>query len=124
VKNKNCNEHYKETPEKRTYYPRGILRSQICANDDELGQDTCQVQVLICRYIFVNQIVILMNKFLTGAQGDSGGPATSKDYVEDITYVVGITSFGSKYCGYGDPGVYTNVQSYLDWIEGIVWGRF
>jgi hypothetical protein len=30
-------------------------------------------------------------------------------------------AFGSNFCGYQQPGVYTNVIRYLDWIEPIVW---
>ena len=36
-----------------------------------------------------------------------------------VFYVTGIVSFGGL-CG-RTPGVYTNVQYYLDWIESIVW---
>lgn len=38
-----------------------------------------------------------------------------------IHYVVGITSFGSSLCGYQQPGVYTNILSFLNWIEDVVW---
>jgi len=38
-----------------------------------------------------------------------------------VYYVVGVTSFGSNYCGYQQQGVYTTVQRYLDWIESVVW---
>jgi len=80
--------------------PRGIVRSQFCAGEKAGEKDTCK--------------------------GDSGGGMFVKktfnsDVGEEVTFVVGITSFGSKYCGLGEPGVYTNVQSYLEWIESTVW---
>ena len=34
-----------------------------------------------------------------------------------IYFQVGLVSFGPKRCGDGLPGVYTNVASYMDWIE-------
>lgn len=59
---------------------------------------------------------------LVSKQGDSGSGLTMKVTSSNVTirFVVGITSFGSKYCGFDKPGVYTNVQSFLDWIEDIV----
>lgn len=53
-----------------------------------------------------------------------GGPVTvSKEDDACIHYLVGITSFGSNLCGFQQPGVYSNVLSYIDWIEDIVWSN-
>eukprot|EP00123_Amoebidium_parasiticum_P012523 comp21415_c0_seq1/m.29512 comp21415_c0_seq1/g.29512 ORF comp21415_c0_seq1/g.29512 comp21415_c0_seq1/m.29512 type:complete len:393 (-) comp21415_c0_seq1:333-1511(-) len=53
--------------------------------------------------------------------GDSGGPvfatippASSQQKATEV--LVGIVSFGSENCDAGDPTVFTNVRSYLDWI--------
>ncbi|XP_063544192.1 serine protease 48-like [Cydia strobilella] len=56
-------------------------------------------------------------------QGDSGGPMMA--YARDIhcSFVVrGIVSFGPR-CGAGVPGVYTNVQYYMAWIQSVVWPK-
>ena len=51
--------------------------------------------------------------------GDSGGPLVFKEFTDDPWYQIGIVSFsagnkcGTKYL----PGVYTKVESYLEWIE-------
>lgn len=70
--------------------------SQICAGDGDGGEkDTCM--------------------------GDSGGPIQIHHGENQcIHHIIGITSYGSVYCG-GESGVYTRVSSYLDWIEKIVW---
>ncbi|KAL0853134.1 hypothetical protein ABMA27_012898 [Loxostege sticticalis] len=70
--------------------------TQICYGDKQEKKDTCQ--------------------------GDSGGPIQIKSKKLHCMYVVtGVTSFG-KQCGTrGEPGIYTRVSHYLDWIEGIVW---
>jgi hypothetical protein len=48
-------------------------------------------------------------------QGDSGGPIILTNGAPTL---VGIISWGKKRCtGDGQPGVYTRVESYLDWIN-------
>ncbi|XP_045484293.1 phenoloxidase-activating enzyme 1-like [Pieris rapae] len=56
--------------------------------------------------------------------GDSGGPLQLKlhdtKYEGSMHRVIGVTAFGFK-CGAKDqPGIYTRVFSYMDWIESIV----
>ena len=48
-------------------------------------------------------------------QGDSGGPVILTNGAPTL---VGIISWGKKRCtGDGQPGVYTRVESFLDWIS-------
>ncbi|XP_055381353.1 trypsin-like [Condylostylus longicornis] len=47
-------------------------------------------------------------------QGDSGGPLLLGERV------VGIVSYG-QVCGSSTPGIYTNISSYINWIESVVW---
>lgn len=70
--------------------------TQICAGSKEKRSDTCQ--------------------------GDSGGPLQIYHRSIECMYsIVGVTSFGIG-CGLDNqPGVYTRVFSFIDWIEGIVW---
>jgi len=50
--------------------------------------------------------------------GDSGGPLTmGASWDGKIKYQLGVVSFGSRRCGKGTPGVYTNVAEYIDWIK-------
>lgn len=60
---------------------------------------------------------------LTQTHLDSGGPIqiTLEDN-QCLYHVIGITSFGSPFCGQkNSPGVYTRVSAYIGWIEGKVW---
>lgn len=74
-----------------------VFPSQLCAGELVGGKDTCG--------------------------GDSGGPLqTSINQNECIFKIVGITSYGSTFCGAkNSPGIYTRVASYTDWIEKNVW---
>lgn len=78
--------------------PQAIVASQLCAwsPTDHEKRDTCR--------------------------GDSGGPlqVTLAGH-RCLYYVVGITSFGKSCGAVGSAGVYTRVEAYLEWIEGIVW---
>ncbi|XP_059611814.1 uncharacterized protein LOC132258500 [Phlebotomus argentipes] len=76
---------------------KGIVdESQLCAGSHSEEKDTCE--------------------------GDSGGPL--QIYNNDVFCmynVIGVTSFG-KGCGaVNQPGVYTRVSNYIDWIEQQVW---
>jgi len=49
--------------------------------------------------------------------GDSGGPVVYRPDINSNFHQVGLVSFGSRICGNRIPGVYTNISSFLDWID-------
>uniref|UniRef100_T1PGF7 Trypsin n=1 Tax=Musca domestica TaxID=7370 RepID=T1PGF7_MUSDO len=74
---------------------RGIVSTQLCAEDKEKKKDACQ--------------------------GDSGGPLfVDVDEIRKCYKIVAVVSSGFS-CGNRTPGLYTRVASYLDFIESIVW---
>ncbi|XP_001657087.2 serine protease easter [Aedes aegypti] len=55
--------------------------------------------------------------------GDSGSPLMHNDRKYDVWVLSGIVSRGAVFCGQeGKPGIYTNVEYYLDWISDVVIG--
>ena len=49
--------------------------------------------------------------------GDSGGPLMVQEDEENKMYLRGVVSFGTRKCGKGFPGVYTDISYYIDWIR-------
>ena len=56
-------------------------------------------------------------------QGDSGGPLIKKD--NESLVLVGLVSWGPEECAhYSDPGVFTDIRKYFDWINLVVSGKY
>jgi len=90
-----CNNIYREQQGLTRQLANGLVGTQLCAFDRNYEKDACQ--------------------------GDSGGPFGTQ--IDERHYLVGITSFGLS-CGSAIPGIYTNVTSYLDYIENICWSNY
>lgn len=89
-----CNTTYMATRDRKL--PNGIVNTQLCAGSRIEAKDTCQ--------------------------GDSGGPFQIYHPTLYCMYTqVGVTSYGMACGGINTPGVYTNIASYVDWIEKNVW---
>ncbi|KAI5710002.1 hypothetical protein M8J75_004923 [Diaphorina citri] len=91
-----CNKYYPADK----FIPNGVLPTQLCAGVLAGGKDACV--------------------------GDSGGPLQVNNTLffavrECPMEIIGITSFG-RYCAQkNSPGIYTDVASFVPWIESIVW---
>jgi len=56
-------------------------------------------------------------KHADSCSGDSGGPLMVQEDEENKMYLRGVVSFGTRKCGKGFPGVYTDISYYIDWIK-------
>ncbi|CAO1404264.1 unnamed protein product [Diamesa serratosioi] len=97
----------KQTYQTYKLLKNGIIESQFCAGELE-GK----------KMIFTQYFLFIFSS----CYGDSG---SSLQIVMSQPYcmyrIIGVTSFG-KFCGFANsPGVYTDVRSYIDFIEKTVW---
>ena len=66
----------------------------------------------------IEEISFYKNRVTDSCTGDSGGGLTAKNSKQQEV-LLGIVSFGNTDCGLqdGEPGVYTNVLSHVEWIQ-------
>ena len=74
--------------------------------------------VEICAGIPDNDKNGLMDMGKDGCSGDSGGPLTCVRNGQPV--VVGLVSWGWECANEGEPGIYTNVFRFVDWIEETI----
>ncbi|KAK7074986.1 CLIP domain-containing serine protease [Halocaridina rubra] len=72
-------------------YEQNIIDKQLCAGVKDGGKDSCQ--------------------------GDSGGPLLLQQGNENRWAVVGVVSWGIRCAEANNPGVYTRISKYMDWIR-------
>ncbi|XP_054155331.1 trypsin-1-like [Oppia nitens] len=76
---------------RRAYNDSYISDSMLCAGHEEGGKDSCQ--------------------------GDSGGPIIWRNNCCEPYRLIGIVSWGEGCARPNKPGIYTRVDSFIDWIK-------
>ncbi|KAM8710794.1 hypothetical protein ACLKA7_017429 [Drosophila subpalustris] len=73
---------------------------------------------------FSDKLICAGSSTVDACQGDSGGPLMMPQLDGSIYryHLLGIVSFGYECARPGFPGVYTRVNSYLNWIQQILRG--
>ncbi|XP_023335380.1 serine protease 30 isoform X3 [Eurytemora carolleeae] len=94
------------------------------ADVEEFSQPECSRKynqnVKNIRVDITDKFICAGNQTTDSCNGDSGGPLL---WSENYRWTVGgIASFGPSACGSVIPGVYTKVESHLDWIYSSVDG--
>lgn len=104
----------KHIQQSNSYLRYGIQSSQICAGGAKGKKDTCTGG----RFIIFAHCNLPSYRNL-----DSGAPIQITINDSCLYQVVGVTSFGSWFCGdVSRPAVFTDVSYYIEWIETQVWG--
>ena len=96
----------------------------ICLLVTSFYVSTCERQTsqrhlfLWALYIGFGQTVV--SWYFDHLQGDSGGPLACHTVGENHWKLFGITSWGVRCAEPRNPGVYTKVTNYLQWIQNII----
>ena len=90
-----------------------IVPNYICSSHYvNMGSRLVVTSAMLCAGDFMNEEY--HHNRQDSCEGDSGGPLLIRNPDNaELTYQIGIVSWGSG-CG-KNPGVYTNIQSFLDW---------
>ncbi|KAG9489745.1 hypothetical protein GDO78_005599, partial [Eleutherodactylus coqui] len=104
----------------------GLLEQNAYESSDTLQEARVQqISTKLCNSTFwYNGLVGIYNLCagnekggVDACQGDSGGPLMCRDEDTYKYYVTGVTSWGSGCAQSQKPGVYTNTQYFLKWIQ-------
>ncbi|KAI1239995.1 Acrosin [Lamprotornis superbus] len=105
------------------WYTGAIHTENLCAGYPVGGIDPCQEYTSVkgCEREGDSSSADPLNptlpySSLTPLQGDSGGPLVCKDNNAAFFWLVGVTSWGKGCARTNQPGVYTSVQHFYDWI--------
>ncbi len=80
------------------------MDTEVCKNQPAFGPERIH-----------GKVICASHPERSTCQGDSGGALT---FTNGAPKVVGVVSWGKKRCsGDGQPGVYTRIESYRDWIK-------
>ena len=85
-----------------------------------LKYQTPIIKYLCDIYVKIRDLIVISILLITdedSCSGDSGGPLIAQLDENSRMYLRGVVSFGTRRCGKGFPGVYTDITYYIDWIK-------
>lgn len=107
-----------------------VMKLSTCTNlyksQDRIIQNTqiCAFKANADTWLDTDSLLLLIfvKTFFYWSNGDSGAPLMRQSASNpSFWYLVGITSYGPSDCGKTEfPGVYTNVNRYIDWIKNNI----
>jgi hypothetical protein len=101
----------------KTQPVEGIAPSAVLMKVDlqVIDVDTCKNMEGYGAAKIHERVICAANPKRSTCQGDSGGPVI---FTNGVPTLIGVISWGKKRCnGDGQPGVYTRVAAYSDWIQ-------
>lgn len=98
--------------------PLDNIGGSICAGEPQGGRDACQGMKIDRNNVMEGSYIYAF------PSGDSGGPFLCRSERDSTEwYLAGIISHGDGCARADEPGVYTRVSLYLEWIEEVVEGQ-
>lgn len=123
INNSDCENMYR-----RAGYVEHIPNIFICAGYADGKKDSCEVSPPIYPLVFFGGSIKHLNLSFCGfltvrliwfiVQGDSGGPMVIQE--ENSWVLAGVISWGIGCAEANQPGVYTRISEFREWIDKII----